>query len=359
MLSSAFISYAGPFSKKFRQNMIQGLFTKFMNDQKIPMTKNIDVIKILTNDAQIAMWNQDFLPTDQVSIENGTILTNSERYPLMIDPQLQGITWIRQKEKDHSLKQVRLGSKNIMRDMELSIENGYSCLIENMDEKIDAIIMPVISRSFIVKGRKKILKLGTKDLTLHENFKLFMQTKLSNPHYPPEIQAESTLINFTVTEEGLGDQLLSLVVERERPDLAKKKIELITQQNDFKIKLKQLEDDLLFRLANVQGDILENIELIENLEYSKKLSGEISIKVEIAKKTEIKINEASEFYRPAASRGALFYFLLTDLAKIHSFYKYSLDAFIVVIHRAIDSISEIKMADKLALKDSDVVEEPQ
>jgi len=43
-----------------------------------------------------------------------------------------------------------------------------------------------------------------------------------------------------------------------------------------------LEDDLLFRLANVKGDILENIELIENLEYSKKLSGEIAIKVEIA-----------------------------------------------------------------------------
>jgi len=43
-----------------------------------------------------------------------------------------------------------------------------------MDEKIDAIIMPVISRSFIVKGRKKLLKLGNKDLTLHENFKLFM-----------------------------------------------------------------------------------------------------------------------------------------------------------------------------------------
>jgi dynein heavy chain, axonemal len=37
------------------------------------------------------------------------------------------------------------------------------------------------------------------------------------------------LINFTVTEEGLGDQLLTLVVGRERPDLAKKKIELIQE----------------------------------------------------------------------------------------------------------------------------------
>jgi len=36
-------------------------------------------------------------------------------------------------------------------------------------------------------------------------------------------------------------------------------------------------------LAEAEGDILENIELIENLEYSKKLSTEISEKVEIAK----------------------------------------------------------------------------
>jgi dynein heavy chain len=32
------------------------------------------------------MWNKDLLPSDAVSIENGTILTNSERYPLIIDP---------------------------------------------------------------------------------------------------------------------------------------------------------------------------------------------------------------------------------------------------------------------------------
>lgn len=34
--------------------------------------------------------------------------------------------------------------------------------------------------------------------------------------------------------------------------------------------------------------------------------------------------------------------MLTDLSKIHSFYKYSLESYLVVVHRAIDLISEHK-----------------
>lgn len=100
---------------------------------------------------------------------------------------MQGITWIREKEKNNSLKTLRLGSKNINRDLETSIENGYSALIENMNERIDAILMPIIARSFIKRGKNKIIKFAGKDLVLHNNFKLFLHTKLSNPHYPPEI----------------------------------------------------------------------------------------------------------------------------------------------------------------------------
>ena len=50
--------------------------------------------------------------------------------------------------------------------------------------------------------------------------RLYLHTKLSNPHYPPEIQAETTLINFTVTQAGLSDQLNVLVLGKERADLS-------------------------------------------------------------------------------------------------------------------------------------------
>ena len=104
--------------------------------------------------------------------------------------------------------------------------------------------------------------------------------------------------------------------------------------------MKELESGLLYKLANAEGDILEDIELIESLEYSKKLSTEIQEKVEIAKETEVNIKIACEFYRPAASRGALVFFLLMELSKIHSFYKFSLDSFIIVVNRAIDIVAD-------------------
>jgi len=80
-------------------------------------------------------------------------------------------------------------------------------------------------------------------------FRLILQTKLANPHYKPEIQAQTTLINFTVTTDGLEEQLLGDVVKAERPDLEASKDELTTQQNIFKITLKTLEDDLLHRFV--------------------------------------------------------------------------------------------------------------
>jgi dynein heavy chain len=164
---------------------------------------------------------------------------------------------------------------------------------------------------------------------------LHLQTKLSNPHYPPEIQAETTLINFMVTEDGLEDQLLSTVVALERPDLAQQQVDLIAQQNGFKIKMTELEDGILEQLANAEGDVTENIALIENLEDSKATSIEIGEKMIVAKQTEVIIDKAREEYRPVANRGSLLFFLLSDLFKVHTFHFYSLSSFEAVLTRAI------------------------
>lgn len=180
---------------------------------------------------------------------------------------------------------TRLTNPKLVKTIEMAVESGKPVLIENLLNTIDAVLQPVYARSIVKKGRNRYIKMGDKELSLHNDFNLYLHTKLSNPHYQPEIQAECTLINFTVTEGGLEDQLLDLVVLMERPDLSAQSIELIQMQNNFKITLGELEADLLQRLANSTGDILEDVPLVENLERSKALSIEIAAKVAVAKET--------------------------------------------------------------------------
>merc|ERR1719421_740811 len=232
-----------------------------------------------------------------------------------------------------------MGHPKMVNTFETSLDQGKPVLIEAMQQSVDAVLSPIISRQTIKRGKSRMIKLGDKEINYHANFKLFMQTKLANPHYPPEIQAECTCINFTVTENGLEDQLLFAVVRLERPDLAREKSRLIQQQNEFKVKLAELEALLLEKLANAEGDILEDTDLILSLEDAKKTADEVKEKMVIAAETENKINETSENYRPSANRGALVFFLMMDLRKIHSFYKYSLDAFLVVVTRSIESVT--------------------
>lgn len=70
--------------------------------------------------------------------------------------------------------------------------------------------------------------IGDSEVEYDPNFRLYLQTKLSNPHYKPEIAAQTTLVNFCVTEQGLEDQLLALVVNHERPDLQEQAQQLVT-----------------------------------------------------------------------------------------------------------------------------------
>jgi dynein heavy chain len=81
------------------------------------------------------------------------------------------------------------------------------------------------------------MRLGDTDVPYNDDFKLLITTKLANPHYLPEICIKVTVINFTVTPEGLEDQLLVEVVKYEQPELEQQKDQLVVQLSNFKTQL--------------------------------------------------------------------------------------------------------------------------
>ena len=355
LLVACIISYLGCFTKPYRTELMDKKWLPYLKKVPKPIPNSLgyvgaNFLSLLTDDAIIAGWNNEGLPSDSMSTENATILCNSLKWPLMIDPQLQGIKWIKNRYgKD--LTTIRLGTPGYLDIVEKCIINGTVLLIENMPEDVEPVLDSLLGRQLIKKGTA--VKLGDKEVEYNPSFQLFLHSKMANPHYKPELQAQTTLINFTVTKSGLEDQLLAEVVKADRPDLEEQKAALTRQQNEYKILLKSLEDDLLSRLSNAGDDILSDTTLVENLEKTKATATDIEAKVKQAKITSAEIDIAREFYRPAAARASVLYFILNDLNKIHPMYQFSLKAFSVVFDCA---IQRAVMSDDVAVRVANLID---
>lgn len=295
------------------------------------------------------------LPSDRKSLENGAVTLNSSRWPVLIDPQLQGIKWVRQREAAAAQREavaaararvaqaaqgrrgstastlqsegkgddgegsemdaeaaadaaaaaaaeaageglvvVRLSQQGWMREILAAIPNGTPVLLENVDEEVDAALDPLLGRAYVRTGKTLLLRMGGEEVEVDPRFRLYIQTKLANPHFKPELQAQCTLVNFMVTKGGLEEQLLAHVVSQEQPALEKDMRELQQSFNQYKIQLMDLENQLLTRLANAPADILSDVALIEGLEATKVKVTEINLAVERGKETEEIISESRE-----------------------------------------------------------------
>ena len=185
--------------------------------------------RILSEEVQIREWEDNGLPADKLSRENGILVFNSRRWPLIIDPQGQANKWIKKLKKENNLQIIKLTEPNFLKTLEGCIRFGQPCLLENIEEELDPALEPILLKQTFKKGPTFYLKLADNDVPYNSDFRFYMTSKLTNPHYLPEISIKVTLINFTVTLFGLEDQLLIEVVRYERIELEEKRVNLIIQ----------------------------------------------------------------------------------------------------------------------------------
>ena len=80
------------------------------------------------------------------------------------------------------MKITRLGQKQLMPALEAALGGGLPLVIENLGLTYDAVLAPVVGRQVMRRGRSTFVKLGDKEVDYDPGFKLYLQTKLSNPH---------------------------------------------------------------------------------------------------------------------------------------------------------------------------------
>ncbi|XP_004388305.1 dynein axonemal heavy chain 6 [Trichechus manatus latirostris] len=335
-IAAACVAYYGAFTAQYRQLLIECWINDCLS-LNIPIDTSFSLINILGDPYEIRQWNTDGLPRDLISTENGILVTQGRRWPLMIDPQDQANRWIRNKESRSGLKIIKLTDSNFLRTLENSIRLGLPVLLEELKETLDPALEPILLKQTFFSGGRFLIRLGDSDIDYDKNFRFYMTTKMPNPHYLPEVCIKVTIINFTVTKSGLEDQLLSDVVRLEKPELEEQRIKLIVRINTDKNQLKAIEEKILKMLFTSEGNILDNEELIDTLQDSKITSGAIKTRLKEAESTEKMINVAREKYRPVATQGSVMYFVIASLSEIDPMYQYSLKYFKQLFNTTIET----------------------
>ncbi|XP_045894232.1 dynein axonemal heavy chain 6-like [Micropterus dolomieu] len=335
-IAAACVAYYGAFTSHYRQLLIDTWIIQ-CQDLNIPISSSFSLVNILGDPFVIRQWNTEGLPRDTVSTENGILVTEGRRWPLMIDPQDQANRWIRSKEAKHGLKVIKLTDPSFLRTLENAVRMGMPVLLEELKETLDPALEPILTKQTFVAGGRTLIRLGDSDIDYDKNFRFYMTTKMANPHYLPEVCIKVTIINFTVTKTGLEDQLLSDVVRLESPHLEEQRNELIVRINADRNQLKNIEDRILKLLFTSEGNILDNEELVQTLQESKVTSETIKHRLEEAEATELMINSARECYRPVATRGSVLYFVIASLSEIDPMYQFSLKYFKQLFNSTIES----------------------
>jgi len=168
-----------------------------------------------------------------------------------------------------------------------------------------------------------------------------MATKLRNPHYIPDVAmkvfstvnmsscVQVTLVNFSITMEGMQDQLLAIVVGSERPELEQKMTALIQEEYVYamrcsltlhhsaenKRRLQEIENKIL-QVLDASENILADESAIEVLADSKRIANEIGEKQRVTQDTQVKITAARQVYASIADYAAVLFFCITDLASV-------------------------------------------
>ncbi|CAH1165598.1 unnamed protein product [Phyllotreta striolata] len=330
LLCSGFLAYCGPFTFEFRREMVYENWYEDLVRRQIPLSENFRLELFLTTEVEISQWNSENLPPDELSIQNGILTLKGSRFPLCIDPQQQALNWIKKKEEKYKMKVLNFNDPEFLKFLDMAIKYGSPVLFQDVDDYVDPVAEPVIMKNVRIVSGRVFIVLGDKEVDWDPHFRLYMTTKLANPQFNPNVYAIALVINYTVTVSGLEDQLLSVVVRNERPDLEEQKETLIAETSDNKNLLKQLEDSLLLELATTTGNMLDNVELVQTLENTKFKAGEVMEKIRLAEETGKNIDVLRNGYRSVAKRGSVLFFVLSDLSGVNAMYQFSLGSYLEV-----------------------------
>ncbi|CAL4124985.1 unnamed protein product, partial [Meganyctiphanes norvegica] len=287
LMAATSLAYLPPHPAAIRYELLPK-WLQIVKEAGLEVTEPFETVTTLTKPLDLRQWGLQGLPQDSFSQENATIVKNTSRWPFMIDPDSQGTTWLQQNEAANGIEVLRaeeslmLSPGSLTTPLEKALSRcvplGRPLLLHDLQGDPPILLYNILNRITTLEGPSQVRVVVVGDMTLeyHPNFRLFLSSKQPEPELSLEVQATVTIVNFTVTLEGLHDNLRQILVKKEKPELEDERQKQVITTSNHQNALHETEERILQTLSTAQGNILESEEAIKILEDTKQINNEDS-----------------------------------------------------------------------------------
>jgi dynein heavy chain 1, cytosolic len=330
VVASAFLAYAGLYDQQFRKSMVDD-WLHHMSQSGISCKADGSVLGYLSSADERLEWQHNSLPADDLCMENAIMLKRFNRYPLIIDPPGRVTEFLKQQHQGRKLTVTSFLDDAFTKQLESALRFGNPILIQDA-EYLDPILTHVLNKEYQKTGGRVLIQLGKQEIDFSEHFQLYLSTRDPSAAFAPDVCSRTTFINFTVTRSSLQTQSLNDVLKAERPDIDKRRSNLVKMQGEFDTNLRQLEKRLLQALNESRGNILDDDNVIQTLETLKKEAAVITKKVAETGGVMAEVERITQGYSRIADACSSIFALLEQLHHLNHGYRFSLQYFIDIFN---------------------------
>jgi dynein heavy chain 1 len=330
LVAAAFLAYGGLYDQQLRKAMIED-WMQHLARSGIACKPHNPVTEYLSTADERLEWQQNSLPVDDLCTENAIILKRFNRYPLIIDPSGRVTEFLKRENRDRKLTVTSFLDDSFVKQLESALRFGNPILIQDA-EHLDPILTHVLNREYQKTGGRVLIQLGKQEIDFSPAFKLYLSTRDPSAVFAPDVCSRTTFVNFTVTRSSLKTQSLNEVLKSERPDVDKRRTNLIKMQGEFTTNLRQLEKQLLRALNESRGNILDDDNVIETLERLKKEAAVISRKMNETEGVMSEVEKITLHYARIAHACSTIFAILELLHHLNHAYQFSLQFFLDIFH---------------------------
>ena len=365
LLMSAFLTYAGFFDFTTRKLMMYE-WTNALDNLGIEYRDDLGLDENLSTAAQRLTWKSEGLPSDKLSTENAVILDHAIRFPLVIDPSGQAISFLMKRHRNGKIQTTSFLDKAFTKTLAGAVRFGTTLLVENV-ESIDPIMNPILNKELQRTGGRTLVRIGTEEVDYSPKFNIILSTKNPAVHLTPDLCSRVTLVvcsilvclfflfcfscfltlslllqNFTVTPDSLESQSLSNVVRAMKPELESQRASLLKIQGEQNVKLRELEDQMLSKISACEGSILDDDKVVEGMEILMKEGAHVE--AQIAKSAEVmkQVDLAVGKFEPFAALCRKIFILLEALRDLSFLYEFPAKTFMAILDHVLERQSEIE-----------------